>query len=277
MVRFLKLQRQGCVQSVYTFALAPTTTLPVQPHLPMTHRSPTPPASQAIALALQRAIVGRHLQPGTKLAEQTLATHFGVSRTLVRQALIELAQHKWVRMEPARGAFVATPSVHEAQQVFAVRRTLELAMVRQFARTASAADLADLRQHMAQERGAIASGDVLGRTHWLGDFHVHMARLLGQQVLADLLGELISRCSLLTGMVQSQSAAQASADGHADLLCALEAGDSAQAVRLMAAHLAGVEASLTAACAPPTPTPDVAQALAAMPPIFFKEPPHVRV
>jgi DNA-binding transcriptional MocR family regulator len=44
----------------------------------------------SIVEALTRAIVEHRLQPGTKLAEQKLADHFGVSRTLVRQALFQL-------------------------------------------------------------------------------------------------------------------------------------------------------------------------------------------
>ena len=70
----------------------------------------------AIVEALTKAIVEHRLHPGTKLAEQKLADHFGVSRTLVRQALFQLSQNRLIRLEPARGAFVAAPSVEEAQQ-----------------------------------------------------------------------------------------------------------------------------------------------------------------
>lgn len=66
-------------------------------------------STSAIVEALTRAIVEHRLQPGTKLAEQKLADHFGVSRTLVRQALFQMAQNKLVTLEPARGAFVSTP------------------------------------------------------------------------------------------------------------------------------------------------------------------------
>ena len=86
---------------------------------------------------LTRAIVEHRLLPGTKLAEQKLADHFGVSRTLVRQALFQLSQNRLIKLEPARGAFVATPSVAEARQVFAVRRMLEAEMVRDVALAAS--------------------------------------------------------------------------------------------------------------------------------------------
>lgn len=56
--------------------------------------------TRSIVDALTKAIVDHRLQPGTKLAEQKLADHFGVSRTLVRQALFQLSQNKLIRLEP---------------------------------------------------------------------------------------------------------------------------------------------------------------------------------
>ena len=49
-----------------------------------------------IVEALTKAIVEHRLQPGSKLAEQKLADHFGVSRTLVRQALFQLSQNRLI-------------------------------------------------------------------------------------------------------------------------------------------------------------------------------------
>jgi DNA-binding GntR family transcriptional regulator len=120
--------------------------------------------TSSIVAAITRAIVEHRLQPGSKLAEQTLAGHFGVSRTLVRQALFQLAQNRLVRLEPARGAFVAAPSVTEARQVFAVRRMLESEMTRNFAREATPARIRALREHVAQERAAVQQPDVANRT-----------------------------------------------------------------------------------------------------------------
>ena len=85
--------------------------------------------TQRIVDSITTAIVERRLMPGTKLAEQQIADIFGVSRTLVRQALNQLSRDRLVTLEPARGAFVAKPSVQEARQVFEVRAMLEAAMV----------------------------------------------------------------------------------------------------------------------------------------------------
>ena len=198
-----------------------------------------------IVESLTRAIVEHRLNPGTKLAEQKLADHFGVSRTLVRQALFQLSQNRLIRLEPARGAFVAAPSVEEAQQVFAVRRMLEAEMTRAFVKTVTPARIKALREHVAQEKQAVNNEDVAGRTELLGDFHVRMAELMGNQVLAELLRELISRCALITLMYQSTNAAEHSNDEHAAIVKALAAKDEDTAVRLMNEHLMHVEENLT--------------------------------
>jgi DNA-binding GntR family transcriptional regulator len=215
--------------------------------------------THAIVEALTRAIVEHRLLPGAKLAEQKLADHFGVSRTLVRQALFQLSQNRLIRMEPARGAFVAAPSVEEARQVFAVRRMIEAGMISSFLREVTPAKIKALEAHIQQERDAVAKEDVSGRTELLGDFHVRMAQLMGNQVLAQMLGELISRCALITLMYQSRLAAEHSTDEHEAIVAALADRNEALAVQLMHDHLVNVEASLT--FDRKMPTHDIAQAL----------------
>ena len=118
-------------------------------------------------------------------------------------------------------------------------------MTRTFVRELTPARLAALKEHVNQEREAVERGDVPGRTELLGDFHVRMAELLGNQVLAQLLGELISRCALITLMYQSTHAAEHSADEHEEILQAMAERNEELAVRLMDEHLSHVQSSLT--------------------------------
>ncbi|MEY4725422.1 MAG: hypothetical protein RLZ36_49 [Pseudomonadota bacterium] len=216
-------------------------------------------ATRSIVDALTKAIVEHRLHPGTKLAEQKLADHFGVSRTLIRQALFQLVQKRLIRMEPARGAFVATPSSDEARQVFAVRRIIEIEMTRNFVRNVTPAQIKALKEHVAEEKAAVSRGDVPGRTDLLGDFHVRMAELMGNQVLAQILSELISRCALITLMYQSTNAAEHSAEEHSEILKAIIAKDEKLAVKLMDEHLTNVEEGL--ALDRKVPSNDIAMAL----------------
>jgi len=203
-----------------------------------------PSTTDFIVESLTRAIVEHRLQPGTKLAEQKLADHFGVSRTLVRQALFQLSQNRLIRLEPARGAFVATPSVEEARQVFGVRRMLEAEMVRAFMAQKTPAKIRALRQHLAAEQKAMDREDIGQRTELLADFHVRIAELMGNEVLAQLLEELLSRCALITLMYQSTTAAAHSHEEHEAIVTALAGDDTEAAVLLMQQHLDNVQAGL---------------------------------
>jgi DNA-binding GntR family transcriptional regulator len=197
-----------------------------------------------IVESLTRAIVEHRLQPGAKLVEQKLADQYGVSRTLVRQALYRLSQNRLIKIEPARGAFVGAPSAAEAQQVFEVRRMLEAGMVRAFVATAKAADIKVLQTHIAQEKLAVQGDDVPVRTELLGDFHVRMAQLMHNDVLAQLLTDLISRSALISLMYQTSSAAAHSHEEHEEIFKAIKARDAERAIELMDAHLRHVEVAL---------------------------------
>ena len=206
--------------------------------------APAGNATQRITDAITTAIVERRLMPGTKLAEQQIADIFKVSRTLVRQALNQLSRDRLVTLEPARGAFVAQPSVDEARQVFEVRKMIEVAMVRQLCATVSDAQVAELRRHLLAEADAVARTDVTGRTRLLADFHVVLARLLGNEVLAQLLADLLSRCSLIALMYQSSHSAEHSAAEHVAIVDAIERRDARSAAKLIESHLGNVEKNL---------------------------------
>lgn len=182
--------------------------------------------------------------PGTKLTEQKIADIFKVSRTIVRQALNQLSRDHLVTLEPARGAFVAMPSVEEARQVFEVRTMIETAMVRRLCSHITEAQIATLRTHLQDEHAAVSRSDVPGRTRLLADFHVLLARMLGNEVLAQGLSDLLSRSSLISLMYQSAHSAQHSQDEHVQIVDALEKRDARRAVSLMTTHIANVECNL---------------------------------
>jgi DNA-binding GntR family transcriptional regulator len=203
-----------------------------------------PSSTQRIVDSITTAVVERRLMPGTKLAEAQIGEIFQVSRTVVRQALNRLSRDHLVTLEPARGAFVAQPSVEEAHQVFEVRSMVEAAMIKALCAAISDAQVTQLRRHLQQEQAAVARTDVAGRTRLLADFHVVLARMLGNEVLAQLLADLLARCSLVALMYQSSHSAEHSQDEHVAIVDALERRDARAAVRLMESHLGNVERNL---------------------------------
>jgi DNA-binding GntR family transcriptional regulator len=203
-----------------------------------------PTTTRRIVDAVSAAIVERRLMPGTKLAEQRIADIFKVSRTVVRQALNQLSRDRLIVLEPGRGAFVRQPSADEARQVFEARALVEAGMVKALCGRITEVQLARLRVHLAAEADAIARGDVPGRTRLLADFHVLLAQALNNEVLAELMGDLLSRSSLVSLMIQSAQSADESHAEHVAIVDALARRDARAAARLMGAHLGSVERNL---------------------------------
>lgn len=203
--------------------------------------------AEAIAARITNAMIEHRLPPGAKLGEVALGEIFGVSRTKVRQALIRLAQEKLVTLQPARGAYVAQPDAREAREIFDARRVIERVLIERFAASATREQLALLRDHVQRERESIATGDIAARNRLLGEFHVLVAGMAGNQVIANMLRELVRRSSLATLHFQNSRSATCSSDEHVALAEAVRRRDAIGAVRLMDEHLAHVERDLTLA------------------------------
>lgn len=82
--------------------------------------------SQRLAIA----IFARHFKAGEKLTVQPLAELFGVSRTPVREALMELESLGMVEVLPHKGALVREFGPHEARDLIQFRKILEREAVR---------------------------------------------------------------------------------------------------------------------------------------------------
>src|SRR3954454_7647039 len=146
--------------------------------------------AERIAFFVLRAIPEQRLKPGMRLGEAQLAELFGVSRTVVRQALTQLAAHGIIGVQPKKGWFLNEPSDEEIRDVFAARRLLEGALVREFVTQATPKSLKVLATHVSQQHHAIATGDNALRTHLLMDFHVQLAELAGNKVVTRLVRDL---------------------------------------------------------------------------------------
>lgn len=201
-------------------------------------------STETIVARITAALIEQRLPPGAKLGEVALGEIFGVSRTKIRQALNRLAQDKLVTLLPARGAFIARPEPRDARELFDARRVIERVLVERFTASATRAQIARLREHLARERSALSRANAAARNRLLGEFHVLIAGMAGNAVLADQVRELVQRTTLVTLLYQSSPAASCSSDEHELLLEAIRKRDAIGAVRLMEQHLTHVEHDL---------------------------------
>ena len=200
-------------------------------------------SQSAITQRVIESILSQKLSPGERLGEQELADSFGVSRTLAREALMQLQARGFVEVRSRMGWYVVEPSFDEARETYAARRVIEPGMLRDAGRPLQTA-LRRLRQHVADERKAIAAADAAQRSWLLADFHICLAECLGNRFLTSMLIDLSARTTLVSALYQSQSEAQTSNDDHAAIVAALADGDNALAERLMRAHIDALAARL---------------------------------
>lgn len=222
----------------------PLTIVPTETDASASDSQPAASATQRIVDSITHAIADRRLMPGTKLSEQKIGDIFQVSRTVVRQAFNQLSRDRLVVLEPARGAFVATPTAEEARDVFEVRTILETAVTKQLCAVITDAQIRQLREHLDLERAAVDNAEVPGRTRLLGDFHLVLAQMLGNGVLIQMLSELLTRSSLIALMRQSTQSAEESLEEHVAIVDAFERRDAKAAVRLIGKHLENVQHNL---------------------------------
>ena len=193
------------------------------------------------------AIIDHSLPPETRLVEERLCEIFGLGRTRLRQVLQRLAHEHVVTLMPNRGAMVSKPSVREAREVFAARRVLEAGTVTGFLESATRADLKRIHDHLAREQTAWRETDRRGALKLSGEFHLILAEIAGNRILADMLRDLISRSSLIIAVYGLSDgvpgAPSCPPDEHRELVAALERKDPA-AVGLMLGHLDHVLADL---------------------------------
>ena len=201
-------------------------------------------AQSDIAQRVVESILAQKLKPGDRLGEQELADLFGVSRTLVREALMQLQARGFVEVRSRKGWYVVEPSFAQARDAFSARRVIETGLLREAGQPLQTV-IRRLRGHIADERAAIDSGDAATRTFLLADFHVCLADCLGNRLLTDVIRDLTARTTLVASLYQSTHDAQQSCDDHARIVAALAAGELETAQRLMAEHIGSVQESLT--------------------------------
>lgn len=204
----------------------------------------TTSAVDDIVAQLTRAVHEHRLHPGAKLREDEVGEIFGVSRTLVRQALRAMEFEGLLTIEKNKGAFVAKPTLKEAHEVFQARALLEPSTARAAAERASVQDIAVLEQHITDEHAALDRDEAGLALKLSGDFHLEIARIADQQTIEQFLRQLVSRSSLVIALYWRRRNALCESNAHHALIDALRNHDADRAEELMKSHLLDIYSQL---------------------------------
>ncbi|MCJ2053545.1 GntR family transcriptional regulator [Methylobacterium sp. J-070] len=194
--------------------------------------------AQRLRQRIEDEIVSGDLAPGSRLDESQLAARFGVSRTPIREALLQLAATGLVQTKPRRGAIVTASEPHLLLAMFETMAEIEAACGRLAARRLAAADAAALTAALDGCRAALATTDTEAYYAENYVFHAAIYRASHNAFLADQALSLhrrlapYRRLQLRVRQRLPQSMAE-----HEGIVAALLAGEETKAADALRSHV----------------------------------------
>lgn len=202
-------------------------------------------APAQIANQLREHIASGVLPPGTPLSDKALASQLNISRTPVREALLQLRSEGLVVARPQSGTFVFDPDEKEVAEICQVRGILEagaLAVV-------TAQQLPALKAALSANVGA--AGAALQRRDYAAcdaldsAFHETIVALCGNGLLVQTYRGISNKVRALRNRMPRGHERFARAIGeHREMLRTVSRGDLEAAAAKLSAHVRKVESLL---------------------------------
>ena len=194
---------------------------------------------------VQEEIVALEFKPGQPLSEKELSLRYGVSRTPVREALLQLADEELVEIYPQSGTFVSRISVHGVTEAQFIREALETAALRRALEHVTPGDVRRLEENLDRQRDANAAHDTA--TFYLLDEAFHQALVErsgypGVWRIAQRAKVHLNRARRLS--LPAVSTIGELIDQHATVLEHVAAGEGERAEAALSEHLRMVLADL---------------------------------
>ncbi|MEZ5076942.1 MAG: GntR family transcriptional regulator [Solirubrobacterales bacterium] len=187
---------------------------------------------------LMGAVVDGTLEPGKLYSVQALASEFGVSRTPVREAMLQLARRGIVEMVPSQGVRIVQRSLDDLRDIFEVRIWLETPAVRAAVPNMDDADVQRIRASYERMRECALAGDRSGLESEDRLLHAAILECSGNLRVAVMLDELrdfvVAQGNTTTG--RSRTPLEI-AEAHRPLVEAIDRRDADGAAKAMEQHL----------------------------------------
>ncbi|WP_199175536.1 GntR family transcriptional regulator [Telmatospirillum siberiense] len=194
--------------------------------------------SEQLRERIEDRIITGVYRPGMRLDETELAAFFGVSRTPIREALIQLASTGVIEMRPRRGAVVAQVAPDRLQEMFDVMAELEAMCASLTARTISDGERRELIAAHQACQTALKENDPDTYYRVNEAFHQTLYRLSHNGFLAEQALALQRRLRPFRRLQLRMPGRMASSFGeHSEVLEAILAGNPAGAADCLRSHV----------------------------------------
>ena len=170
-----------------------------------------------------------------RLDERQLAQDFGISRTPVREAMVQLEREGFVRSVPRRGVYVVRKTKSEVIELIQAWAALESMAARLITQSAS------LRRMFTTFEGDKLHAKLDEYSEVNIAFHQTIIELSGNQVLIRLAENLFTHMRMIRGStIGEDDRVERSIRDHMNIIHALEARDTERAEDLVRQHALGL-------------------------------------
>ena len=120
---------------------------------------------------IKENIISLDLEPGCLVSEKELAQQMNLSRTPIREALIDLSKVGIVEVLPQRGSRISYIDYRLVDEARFTRSALEVALCRKICPAADLTLLAPLTENILHQETSLAQGDLTTFFHLDNEFH----------------------------------------------------------------------------------------------------------
>lgn len=186
---------------------------------------------------IKENIVSLNLAPGSPISENELAAELGLSRTPVREALIELAKVKIVEITPQKKSLVAAIDYGLVEESRFMRNVLECAVVELACEMADDQDIQRLRENIQLQNFYLDNFNPQQLMALDNDFHLTLFEIAQKGQVYQLMNTISIHFDRVRSMALSSVKDIKIVQDHAQITDAVALGDAPQARRLMEKHL----------------------------------------
>ena len=186
---------------------------------------------------IKENIINLELAPGSQISENELATEMGLSRTPVREALIELSKVKIVDIQPQKKSTIPLIDYDMVEESRFVRDLLECAVVELDCEMASADDLERLNENIRLQNlylDDFYSGQLMSLDN---QFHGMLFEIAKKPQVFGLIQNISLHFDRVRTMALSSVKNTKIVQDHMDLVDAIRRRDPKAARELMELHL----------------------------------------
>ncbi|MFT3864346.1 MAG: GntR family transcriptional regulator [Solirubrobacterales bacterium] len=184
------------------------------------------------------AIIDGTLEAGSLYSVQALADQFGVSRTPVREAMLQLARRGIVEMVRNQGVLIVQRSLEDLRDIFQIRLWLEVPAVSDAVPNMEDADIERVHCIYERMRECARQGDARGLENEDRLLHGAIIECSGNLRVASMIDDLrdfvIAQGKTTTG--RSRTLLEI-VQAHDELIAAIDRRDADAAAAAMARHL----------------------------------------